>query len=69
MMCHRGWVIPFLAQATGDEITLDGEHDGLEVRWTFSDISRQSSKWRAAERPSGGEWRVRQRFAATRVDA
>jgi hypothetical protein len=66
---HRGWVIPFLARATGDEITLDGEHDGLDVRWTFSGITQHSFKWRAAERPPGGEWRVRQQFAATRVAA
>jgi hypothetical protein len=64
---HRGWVIPFLAGSVGDEIRLEGTHDGLEVRWSFSDISEQTFRWRAEERAPGGEWRVRQRFAATRA--
>ena len=66
---HRGWVIPFLAGRVGDEIRLEGEHDGLEVRWTFSEIGESSFRWRAEERPPGDEWRVRQRFFATRVAA
>jgi hypothetical protein len=65
----RGWVIPFLAQTDGDELRLEGDHDGLEVRWTFSDITEQAFRWRAEERAVGEEWRVRQRFTASRMDA
>lgn len=64
---HRGWVIPFLARVVGDEIRLDGTHDDLQVRWTFSDIGERSFRWRAEERPPSGEWRVRQRFKASRL--
>lgn len=64
----RGWVIPFLARTIGGELRLEAEHDGLEVRWTFSDIAERSFRWRAEERAGGGEWRVRQRFDATRVE-
>lgn len=66
---RRGWVIPFLARASAREITLDGEHDGVQVRWTFSDIAEAAFRWRAEERPPGGDWWVRQRFQATRVAA
>ena len=65
---RRGWVIPFLAEATDTEIRLEGEHEELEVRWTFSEIGANSFRWRAEERAkAGGDWRVRQRFEATRA--
>jgi hypothetical protein len=64
---QRGWVIPFLARASGEQITLEGSHDDLDVRWTFSEIAAQSFRWRAEERARGEGWRVRQRFTATRL--
>lgn len=65
---RRGWVIPFLASPVGDEIRLEAVHGDSEVRWSFSDVEARSFRWRAEERPPGGEWWVRQRFTATRVD-
>ena len=65
---HRGWVIPFLARQVGEEMTLEGTHDDVELRWTFSDIRPRSFRWRAEERPPDGEWWVRQRFTASRLD-
>jgi hypothetical protein len=64
---HRGWVIPFLGRVVDDELWLEAEHEGMEVRWAFSEICDQSFRWRAEERAKGHGWRVRQRFEATRV--
>lgn len=64
---HRGWVIPFLAGPVGEEIRLEGTHEGTAVRWTFSDIADDTFRWRAEERATDEGWRVRQRFAATRT--
>lgn len=63
----RGWVIPFTARPTDGGLVLEGERDGIRLRWVFSDLTRTSFRWRAEEAPAGAEFRVRQRFAATRT--
>lgn len=64
----RGWVIPFKAVVEDGRIALRGQReDGVDLAWIFSDVKENSFSWRAEEREPGSEWRVRQRFAATRV--
>jgi hypothetical protein len=63
----RGWVIPFVGHPTTDGLRLDGERDGVPVRWTFSELSAESFRWQAEEgEPDGAGMRVRQRFRAQR---
>lgn len=63
----RGWVIPFTARPTGDGLVLEGARDGIRLRWVFSDLTTASFRWRAEEAAAGADFRVRQRFAATRT--
>jgi hypothetical protein len=62
----RGWLIPFTARPTDDGLALEGERDGTRLRWTFSELTDDSFRWRAEEASGGGAFRVVQRFAATR---
>jgi hypothetical protein len=63
----RGWVIPFVGHSTPDGMRLDGERDGVPVRWTFSELSAERFRWQAEEGgPGGAGMRVRQRFRARR---
>ncbi len=51
---HSVWISPdqravrqFIARPVGDEIVLDGrEEDGTPIRWIFSEIARDSFRWR-----------------------
>ncbi|UOY00716.1 hypothetical protein [Blastococcus sp. PRF04-17] len=62
----RGWVIPFSARPAHGGLELAGERDGVRLRWIFSDVTPTSFRWRAEEAEPGAEFRVRQRFSATR---
>lgn len=67
----RGWVIPFVGRPTADGLRLDGELDRgagrVPVRWTFSELTAESFRWRAEEGVAGEtDMRVRQRFRARR---
>jgi hypothetical protein len=63
----RGWVIPFTAHPTDDGLRLEGERDGVQLRWIFSDVTAGSFRWRAEEAEPGADFRIRQRFSATRA--
>ncbi|NRQ32196.1 hypothetical protein HII36_10160 [Nonomuraea sp. NN258] len=64
----RGWVMPFVAREQGAEMVLEGVFDEVHTRWIFSDVERDTFRWRAAESADGGRtWRVRQSMIATRV--
>jgi hypothetical protein len=62
----RGWVIPFRGRRTPDGFCLEGERDGIALRWVFSELTADGFRWRAEETEPGGEPFVRQRFTATR---
>jgi hypothetical protein len=69
---ERWSVIPFLARldTAADNpggIVLEGERDGLTLRWIFSEIGPESFRWRAEETGPDRVAYVRQRFEATRV--
>jgi hypothetical protein len=64
----KGWVIPFTARPTGDGLVLEGERDGVRLNWIFSELTPTSFRWRAEEAEPGADFRVRQRFFATRAD-
>jgi hypothetical protein len=63
----RGWVIPFTARPTAGGLVLEGTRDGVGLRWVFSELTTASFRWRAEEAAAGEDFRVRQRFSATRT--
>lgn len=62
----RGIVRPFIAGPHGDRIVLEGAFDGVETRWSFSDITPTSFRWRNEESTDGRSWRLVQAFEARR---
>ncbi|PWK82987.1 hypothetical protein C8D88_112238 [Lentzea atacamensis] len=64
----RGWVIPFIGRRTEDGFALEGDKNGVRLRWTFSELTAESFSWRAEEtEPGADEPFVRQRFQARRT--
>jgi hypothetical protein len=64
----RGIVRPFLARAVDGGIVLDGSFDGVATRWSFSDITPASFRWRNEVAVDGGPgWRLVQAFEARRA--
>ena len=65
---RRCMVRQFVARAIATEIVLEESHaDGVQTRWSFSDIGRDSFRWRNEDREDGARWSLRQEFHATRV--
>lgn len=64
----KGIVRQFVARSRGDAIVLEGRFDGVDTRWSFSDITPSSFSWRNEESVDGGRtWRTVQRFSARRA--
>ena len=64
----RGIVRTFLARPTDDGIALEGRFDGVATRWSFSDITPTSFRWRNEELvDDGSRWRLVQTFDARRA--
>ena len=64
----RGIVRAFVARPRGTGIALDGRFDGIDVRWSFSDITPSTFRWRNEESTDGGAtWRLVQTFDARRA--
>lgn len=64
----RGIVRQFVARPRGDGIVLEGCFDGVDTRWSFSDITPSTFTWRNEESVDGKRtWRTVQRFAAQRA--
>jgi hypothetical protein len=53
----------------GKDIVQEGRFpDGTPIRWTFSDISENSCRWRGERlEPDGKTWRLQVEFRATRM--
>jgi hypothetical protein len=63
----RGIVRAFVARPTDAGIVLEGRFDGIDTRWSFSDITSTSFRWRNEESIDDGErWRLVQTFDAQR---
>jgi hypothetical protein len=58
----------FLARKVGDEIVLEGKTtDGYLVKWIFSEIDRDSFRWRSEEtRDEGKTWTLREEMRLVR---
>jgi hypothetical protein len=50
----KGKVIPFIAREIDDEIVLEGKLEtGTELKWVFSEITKESFRWRSVESADG----------------
>ncbi len=61
----KGNVIPFIARKIKDEIVLEGKLEtGNEVKWIFSEIEKESFRWRFIESNDGwkSESKVQEMF-------
>ena len=64
----RGVVRAFEARPDGDGIELSGSFGDGDLRWSFSDITPTSFRWRNEVSHDGGRtWRAQQTFAARRA--
>src|SRR5262249_38703454 len=64
-----GVVMAFIGRQIGNEIVLEGEFTpGAVSRWTFSEITPTTFRWRQIESMDSGEtWMTTQEMAARRV--
>ena len=60
-----------IARARGDDVVQEGTHEsGAVLRWTFTDITRNSFHWLGERRNDGGvRWRLQVDIHARRVPA
>src|SRR5882757_6334648 len=58
-----------IGRALGNDIVQDGKDDaGAAVRWSFTDITPNSFRWRGERSPDGGDtWQLQAEFHARRV--
>ena len=66
---HDGVRAELIGRRRGDRIEQDGTFpDGTPIRWTFSDITPDSCRWRGERlEPDGKTWRLQVEFRARRV--
>lgn len=63
----RQQAIEFVGRQVGDEIVLDAQGVPTPVRWIYSEITRDSFRWRNESSPDGGKsWRVDQEMRVRR---
>ena len=58
------FVLPFIAHATADTITLEAQ--GAKTRWEFTGITETGFHWRNEDEDADGNIILRQTFVATR---
>jgi hypothetical protein len=60
-----------IGRARGNDIVQDGQDDkGAAVRWSFSEITPNSFRWRGERSPDdGATWQLQAEFIVRRVDA
>ena len=58
-----------IGRRRGNEIVQEGHFpDGTPIRWTFSEITPDSCRWRGERlEPDGKTWRLQVEFRARRV--
>jgi hypothetical protein len=65
---HDGVRAELIGRRRGKEIVQEGKFpDGTAIRWTFSDITENSCRWRGERLEPDGTWRLQVEFHATRV--
>jgi hypothetical protein len=66
---HDGIRAELIGRRRGDEIVQEGKFpDGTAIRWTFSEITRNSCLWRGERlEPDGKTWRLQVEFRARRM--
>src|SRR5947207_6313898 len=66
---HDGIRAELIGQRCGKDIVQEGKFpDGTPIRWTFSDITEDSCRWRGERfEPDGKTWRLQVEFGARRT--
>ena len=65
---RRSFILTSHARPDGDAIVLEGRFDGVDTRWSFSDITPSSFRWWNRQSTDGGRtWRLVQHFDARRA--
>ena len=67
---QHGDLLTFVAREVGEEIVLEGhDADGAPMRWVFSEIKKDSFRWRRVVSPDGGKtWRLHKEMSVRRAD-
>ena len=56
-----------LARRSGNEIVLEGRtEEGLDLRWSFPEITEGSFRWRSVSSVDGETWRLREEMHVRR---
>ena len=67
---HDGIRAELIGRRVGSDIVQEGEFpDGTKIRWTYSDITEDSCRWRGERLEPDGSWRLQVEFRAKRIDA
>lgn len=65
---HDGIRAELIGRRRGKEIVQEGTFpDGTRIRWTFSDITANSCRWRGERLDPDGTWRLQVEFRARRT--
>ena len=66
----QGDLLTFIARKVGDEIVLEGhDPEGSLMRWIFSEITKQSFRWRRVVSTDGGKtWQLHKEMSVRRAD-
>ena len=65
---HDGIRAELIGRRRGKDIVQEGKFpDGTAIRWTFSDITENSYRWRGERLEPDGAWRLQVEFRATRM--
>ena len=65
---HDGIRAELIGRRRGKEIVQEGAFpDGTRIRWTFSDITDNSYRWRGERLEPNGTWRLQVEFRARRT--
>jgi hypothetical protein len=66
---HDGFRAELIGRRRGNDIVQEGVFpDGTAIRWTFSEISEDSFRWRGeCLKPDGKTWRLQVDFRARRI--
>ena len=65
---HDGIRAELIGRRRGKDIVQEGKFpDGTAIRWTFSDITENSYRWRGERLEPDGTWRLQVEFRATRM--
>jgi hypothetical protein len=66
---HDGFRAELIGRRDGKDIVQEGQFpDGTPIRWTFSEITKDSYRWRGERlEPGGREWKLQVEFRGRRI--